>query len=171
MKSPHRMLRSVVLVIVAVAASERVPAQTDTTKAPPAVFDAALQKKIEQELIAPCCWNMTVDQHESPASRQLRAEVATMLRAGKSKEEIFDQLVAIHGERILARPRRHGFNLMAYVAPVAALAAGSVIVVFFLRRRVPPTLVARSNGPAASRGGNDQAWDQKVEEELKTIKS
>jgi hypothetical protein len=36
----------------------------------------SLQKDIEHSLVAPCCWNMTVDQHESPASHRVRDKIA-----------------------------------------------------------------------------------------------
>lgn len=162
---------AVTLVILACALPVHLPAQTEPTQTLPSVTAAALQKKIEQELIAPCCWNMTVDQHESPASRQVRAEIANLLKAGKSKQEILDHLVGVYGERILARPRRTGFNMLAYILPVVALSIGAGVVVFFLRRRVTPGALAHAESPATPSAGKDAAWEQQVEEELKTIKS
>lgn len=171
MMNSHRQRIGLVLAVLVTAFSGSSLAQGDSTQVTLPALDAALQKKIEQELIAPCCWNMTVDQHESPASRQVRAEIARLVAAGESKEDILDYMVTVYGERILARPRRTGFNILAYVLPVLALGIGTAVVMFFLRRRVAPAFTASRESAAVAGSAKDAAWEQQVEDELKTTKS
>ncbi|HSW40735.1 MAG TPA: cytochrome c-type biogenesis protein, partial [Acidobacteriota bacterium] len=95
-------------------------------------------RRIEDNLIAPCCWNNPISRHYSAVSDQMRREVREMVKAGKSREEILDHYVAIHGERILAAPRLQGFNLLAYILPWTALLLGGVILTIALRKRISP---------------------------------
>jgi len=68
-----------------------------------------------------------------------------MLAGGATETEILNAFVAKYGERILAAPKPQGFNLLAYVLPMVALAAGLVVIAFTLRwhrpQRVEPNAV------------------------------
>jgi cytochrome c-type biogenesis protein CcmH len=91
-------------------------------------------RAIEDNLIAPCCWSQPVSQHQSAAAEEIRQGVREMLAAGKSREEILDHFVAIHGERILATPRPRGFNILVYILPWVALILGTLFVAVVVRR-------------------------------------
>ena len=52
------------------------------------------QREIEDKLIAPCCWSQPVSQHDSEASRKIKREVAEMLAAGKSQDQIIEHFVS-----------------------------------------------------------------------------
>jgi cytochrome c-type biogenesis protein CcmH len=66
----------------------------------------------------------------SPA---MHADVKSLVDGGYSAQEILDSFVDVYGERVLMAPRPQGFNLLGYVAPFIALAAGAVAVVAVLR--------------------------------------
>lgn len=66
----------------------------------------------------------------SPA---MHADIKSLVEGGYTAQEILDSFVDTYGERALMAPRAQGFNLVGYVAPFAALAAGAVAVVFVLR--------------------------------------
>lgn len=93
-------------------------------------------RKIDGELMAPCCWSQPVSQHYSQAADEIRSGVRQMLAAGKSEQEILDYYVSIHGERILASPRARGFNLLAWVMPVVLSLAGVSLLILILRNWV-----------------------------------
>jgi cytochrome c-type biogenesis protein CcmH len=60
--------------------------------------------------------------------------VRALVAKGASEEEVLDHFLGKYGERILAAPRVQGFNLLAYVMPVVALAMGGILILFLFRR-------------------------------------
>lgn len=128
-----------------------------------------LQAELERSLVAPCCWNMTVDQHESGASREVRQEISRLLEQGKGKREILNIMVARYGERILSTPSQDNLlGRLAYWLIPVAIALGAVIVALAIRRYMKPGGAGRTpRGPKSSPAGDD--WDSRVEEELKDL--
>ena len=62
-------------------------------------------KRIQDRLLAPCCWQQSVAVHDSDIARQMRAEIARLAASGKNEEQIVEVYVARYGERILREPR------------------------------------------------------------------
>ncbi len=110
-------------------------------------------RSIENQLIAPCCFRQTVAEHQSPAAESIKAEVRQMLAAGATEQQVLDSFVHKYGEKILAAPRAHGFNLLAYLVPVLGLGSGLIVLVLQLRRwrraEVPRLGGTPSSGPSA----------------------
>ena len=127
------MIRAIGLLVAFSLVASAVPQSTEETA-----------RDIEAMLIAPCCWSQPVSQHYSEAADLIRKEVRRLLAAGKSKQEILDYYVSAYGERILASPRPHGFNMLAYILPWAFLVMGVAVLVIFLRKwtkRTPDRLM------------------------------
>ncbi|MCH6559667.1 cytochrome c-type biogenesis protein CcmH, partial [candidate division KSB1 bacterium] len=129
----------------------------------------SLQKEIEHSLVAPCCWNMTVDQHESPASHKVRDKIAELLEQGKTKEEILTYFTAQpeYGERILAAPSQKTFlGKMAYWLIPIVFIFGGLIAVKTIKNlsKVKSTKPAQHENIDNKPSGNK--WEQKVEDEL-----
>lgn len=122
----------------------------------------ALARRIEGELIAPCCWSQTISEHRSEASEQMRREIRDMIHKRLSHQKIIDFYVGKYGERILAAPRPRGFNLAAYILPGAGLVAGAGILILLLRKWKPAPLSAP---PPPERA--DPAYLERIERELK----
>ncbi len=139
----------------------------------------ALAVKIFDELISPCCWTTTVATHGSGAAPRIQAEVRGMVSRGMSEREILDHYVAQFGERILAKPKKRGFNLAAYWVPYLAILAGAAVIVgiFRQRRRVrgsgsgPREAIvgdgAPPNPPRKPAEGIDEEYRRRLEEELR----
>jgi cytochrome c-type biogenesis protein CcmH len=124
---------------------------------------AKLEREIEDNLIAPCCWSQPVSQHYSEASDKIREEVHAMVAAGKSRDEILNHYVAQYGDRILAAPRVKGFNLLAYVLPWAALLLGGWMLIVLLRKlRKPAPVTIPAPIP-------DARYSAAVEKEIKEL--
>jgi cytochrome c-type biogenesis protein CcmH len=94
----------------------------------------AVAQHLDHTFIAPCCFANTLAEHHSPVADELRQELRTVLAGGATEKQVVDAFVAKYGERILAAPKPQGFNLLAYVLPIVALAAGLVIVIVTVRR-------------------------------------
>jgi cytochrome c-type biogenesis protein CcmH len=136
-----------------------------------------LQEEIEHSLVAPCCWNMTVDQHDSPAARKVQTEIAEFLKQGKSKEEILDYFAAQpqYGERILATPSQKTLlgKLAYWLIPLAFL-VGLLIAGKTIKR-----LARKSNPQPAHQAPTTQdpgkkapsQWDDRFEKELRDFET
>lgn len=71
---------------------------------------------------------------ESPQANRQRALIGRLVDSCASKEQIKQRLVAEFGPRVLTTPDDEGFDLAAWVVPVAALLAGALGIGFTARR-------------------------------------
>lgn len=101
--------------------------------------------EVEGQIICQCGCTYTLEACASAmgcsVGDQMRAEIADMGARGMTRAQILDYYVSKYGETVLAAPTKRGFNLVAWVIPFAALAAGGGAVYLFLqawsRRRRP----------------------------------
>jgi cytochrome c-type biogenesis protein CcmH len=98
--------------------------------------------------------------------------IDTDLAAGKTEPQILQDLVDRYGEKVLAAPPAHGFNLTAWLLPGIGLLIGLLVAIAIVRRFLRPALQAAA--PAGSVGstsaGASIANDNlraAVEEEMK----
>jgi cytochrome c-type biogenesis protein CcmH/NrfF len=71
---------------------------------------------------------------DSPQAERERALIRRLIAQGKDKEQIKDALVAQYGERVLATPSGHGFDLFAWIVPALAIVLAAAAVGYGLRR-------------------------------------
>src|SRR5919108_713469 len=105
--------------------------------------------ELEDELVCPTC-KTTLAMSNAPVAERMRAFIRQRIAAGDTKSEIKDKLVAEFGESVLAAPPARGFNLLAWLLPIAgalaALLAGGLLARRWSRSRAEP-------GPGASADG------------------
>ncbi len=65
--------------------------------------------KLEERLLAPCCYKQTLQIHESPKASELRREIRERLGRGDSVDAIEADMVRRFGPEVRAIPR--GFSL------------------------------------------------------------
>jgi len=95
---------------------------------------STLELKLQRELLAPCCYHETLDRHNSDIAVTMRAEIHSMLTAGKSEREILDLYQSRFGKQVLAEPEGTTWWVGTLI-PLAALAASFWFVIRWLRRR------------------------------------
>jgi cytochrome c-type biogenesis protein CcmH len=88
---------------------------------------------LEGRILAPCCWNQTIDIHGSEISNELRREIRQRLAAGESVDAVQASIVTRYGERILAVPPGNPLKQVAVLLSVLFGAAG-VGAIYMLRR-------------------------------------
>jgi cytochrome c-type biogenesis protein CcmH len=120
-------------------------------------------KAIEGLLIAPCCWRQPVSVHYSPAADEIRTEIRRMLRSGLTRQEILDTYVVEYGDQILAKPPAEGFNLLAYLLPLAFLVLGGFVAVYVFKRLSPRKTVKKEIRRPAKLESDDE---ERLEREL-----
>jgi cytochrome c-type biogenesis protein CcmH len=91
------------------------------------------QAELEGELVCPTC-HTTLDQSNAPVAVRMKQYIAQRIAAGDSKSEIKAQLVAQFGRGVLAAPEKKGFDLLAWVLPIAGLLAGAGVLTLLLWR-------------------------------------
>jgi cytochrome c-type biogenesis protein CcmH len=98
------------------------------------------QADLEAEIVCPTC-KTTLDQSSSPIATRMKAFIRVQIAAGDSAEQIKAKLVAQFGPAVLAEPPKRGFDLLAWLLPLGALAVGIVVVGVLAwtwsRRRAP----------------------------------
>ena len=91
----------------------------------------AVIKELKQSLMA-SCFHGTVADH---GDANMEAKISEMVSEGKTKQEVVDYYVEMYGEQILAVPIASGFNLMAWLAPVAVFLIGVLIFFNYLKQK------------------------------------
>jgi len=125
--------------------------------------------ELEKELVCPTC-RTTLDMSNAPQADRMRAYIRERIEAGDSKSEIKAQLVAQFGEGVLASPPKRGFDLLAWLLPLAGLAGGGLVVAVLVRRwsgTRPGAAAPLAAGGAASGGtALDGDLERRLDEEL-----
>jgi cytochrome c-type biogenesis protein CcmH len=119
--------------------------------------------ELEKKFVCPTC-HTTLALSNAPIADRMREFIRGRLAAGASEEEIEDALVAQFGEAVLASPPKEGFNLLAWVLPLAGGALAVAVVAVALRRwsRTRP-----AGAPAGTAGEPlDPDLERRVDEEL-----
>jgi cytochrome c-type biogenesis protein CcmH/NrfF len=88
---------------------------------------------IEQQVMCVVC-KTPLAIANGPQADAERVFINRLIAQGKSEQQIKDALVVEYGERVLALPRDHGFNLAVYLVPVLVLLGGLALLVVMLPR-------------------------------------
>lgn len=111
------------------------------TVAAPAFGKAASFADVEDEVMCVSC-NVALNVAESPQADAERRYIRDLIARGDDKDQVKQALVKVYGDNVLALPKSEGFNLAAYLVPIALFAALVLALAFGLRRwrrREPPS--------------------------------
>ncbi|HZG35052.1 MAG TPA: cytochrome c-type biogenesis protein CcmH [Gaiellaceae bacterium] len=108
-------LLALVLLALAVAA----PAAASEERPTPA--------ELESELVCPVC-ESTLDTSNAPIAVRMKAVIRERIEAGRTKSEIKAEFVDQFGPAVLATPPKRGFDLVAWLLPLAGGAAGAGVL-------------------------------------------
>lgn len=117
---------------------------------------------LEAELVCPVC-ETTLDQSDAPVAQRMKQYIRERIAAGATEAQIKAELVDQFGPRVLAEPPKSGFDLLAWVLPLAVLGAGAVgvgLVAWGWRRR-------RADGELATPAELDPELEQRLDAELR----
>lgn len=90
-------------------------------------------KRVEERLLAPCCYTQSIAVHGSEIARQMRAEVAEMVAEGRTEEEIVNRYRSMYGDRILIVPGGMTGKIL-FSLPVVTSGVASLLLFVFVRR-------------------------------------
>lgn len=101
-------------------------------------FDSGVEEQRFRELLVqlrcPKCQNQAIADSDAPIAQDMRQQVADMIRAGRSDEEIVDYFVQRYGDFVSYHPPLTPQTMILWLAPLMAMAGGLVLVVLQIRR-------------------------------------
>ena len=61
--------------------------------------------RLQDAVLAPCCYTEPVSRHQSEIVLKMRLEIAKWVAAGRTDREILDTYVGLYGSKVLVDPR------------------------------------------------------------------
>jgi cytochrome c-type biogenesis protein CcmH len=124
--------------------------------------------RLEGRIMAPCCWNQTIDIHGSEAAYELRREIRQRLKAGESADAIEASFVQRYGTRILAVPDSSPLGSLATLLSVGFVGAG--VAGYFMLKRWSKGSDKKKAPPQVPAGEPKRdALDERLDRELSEI--
>ncbi len=102
---------------------------------------AARSDHLASQVRCPTCQGLSVAESTSPLAMASRDEINRRLSEGESDKQIRAYFVSRYGDTALMTPDKHGFALVAWIAPAVLGLLAVIAVVFTIRRwsrRAPP---------------------------------
>jgi len=133
------IIRALIVVIIFACFFGSTAAVASSTTEAALAADPVAEKRLQvlsEELRCLVCQNQTIADSNAELAQDLRREIRTMIRDGKSDKEIVDFMVVRYGDFVLYRPPVKGITLLLWGGPLALLLLGLLILVRSLRRRV-----------------------------------
>ncbi|MBK8027429.1 MAG: cytochrome c-type biogenesis protein CcmH [Chloroflexi bacterium] len=123
---------------------------------------------VAEKLYCPVCPNETLEDCQTQACVQWRAEIGEQLATGQSEQQVIDAFVQRYGERVVAIPQDPVLRALPVVTPYLlaglALVVGAVTLLRWTRRSRPAIVAASpSAGPP---GGADEDYRARLERDL-----
>lgn len=98
-------------------------------------------------------------------SKPARERIAQLLAAGMSDDEIINDFVQKNGKQALAVPPAEGFNLLAWIMPFVAIAAGLGMIWVFIQRFRKPLEASNALADSATLSH----YQEQIERDLKKL--
>jgi len=149
----RRPLLRVLLCMVLAFGANLAFAQVTGDNSPPQFTDVAEERRFHalvSELRCVMCQNQSLADSNAQIAIDLRREVLTLMRGGKTDAQVKDYLVARYGEFVLYRPQVESTTWLLWFGPALLLLAGGFVVARIVRKR--------SAQPAAKAADDDQEW-------------
>jgi cytochrome c-type biogenesis protein CcmH len=90
-------------------------------------------RKVEERLLAPCCYTQSIAVHGSEIAGQMRAEVTEMVVQGRTENEIVDYYRSLYGDRVLVVPDGVTGDIL-FSIPVIIAVFGCLVLLPCLRK-------------------------------------
>jgi cytochrome c-type biogenesis protein CcmH len=136
-------------------------------------FDRAEYQKAIETILCDCgCHPQSVEECACGRAAEMREEIASLIRQGKTGDEVIAQYVAEHGEQIRIAPTARGFNLVAWIGPgLGLLAASLAVVALLLRWKRSPTSAAEAGAPspASPAQPRDEEYRRRLRDALESL--
>jgi cytochrome c-type biogenesis protein CcmF len=102
----------------------------ETGQTVPVIARSGLERDLQQNLICMCgtCGRQLLSQCQCGYAQNMRAELAKLVTAGRTREQVIDYYIAKYGsQEPLAQPIDTGFNRLAWAVPYMLGATGLLV--------------------------------------------
>jgi cytochrome c-type biogenesis protein CcmH len=130
-------MTAVVLMLSSAAWAQYAPQQAGTDPLEPAL-EARVQE-LGMQIRCPTCQGLSIAASSAATARSQLDMVRTLVKQGKSDEEIKAFFVDRYGEWALLRPTSNGLNALVWVGPVALLIGGLGFIFWYAAKNRRPT--------------------------------
>jgi cytochrome c-type biogenesis protein CcmH len=107
-------------------------------EAAPMAEDPVVEQRlvaISDEMRCLVCQNESLSGSRAELAIDLRRELRTLIRAGKSDEQIREFMVSRYGDFVLYRPRVKPETWLLWAGPFILMISAVIVLVVYLRRR------------------------------------
>lgn len=107
-------------------------------EAAPLAEDEAVEKRlivISEEMRCLVCQNESLAGSRSDLAQDLRRELRTLIKEGKTDAEVREFMVSRYGDFVLYRPPLKPTTWLLWVGPFVLMIAGVAALIAYLRRR------------------------------------
>ncbi len=111
---------------------------THAGEAKPLAEDPILEarlKAMSHELRCLVCQNQTLADSDAPLAEDLRKEIRTQMREGKTDQEVVDYLVARYGDFVRYRPPVNNSTALLWFGPFILLLIGGFVLFRVLKKQ------------------------------------
>ncbi|MCY4064450.1 MAG: cytochrome c-type biogenesis protein CcmH [Chloroflexi bacterium] len=123
--------------------------------------------RVAERMYCPVCENIPLDDCETSACVEWKAEIRAQLAGGRSDQEVIDSFVARFGDNVVGVPQDPVLRALTVLMPLLATALAIGAGVFTFRRfGAQPKLNA---DPLPARAGelSDEAYRQRLEDDVR----
>ena len=139
--------------------------------------------RVAERMYCPVCENIPLDDCETIACVEWKAEIRAQLAAGRSDQEVIDSFVARFGDNVVGVPQDPVLRALTIIMPLLATALAVGVGVFTFRRfgaqeklSLPPPpgpLPHKEGGGANGESAgeiSDDAYRQRLEEDVRGLR-
>lgn len=151
----HKFSAAILAALVLISPLSRAAAELD-----PAT--EAQAQKIFGAVMSPYCVARSLRDCPSSAAHELQDQIRDKLAAGRTSEEILQELYVTYGQKIRATPDSSAVGMIGWAAPVAFALLGIVVLAVWLARRSD-----RASSTAATPAPHlDPEMEKRIHDEL-----
>ena len=146
--TPRRLLVNALLCLALAFSATAVFAQVAPDNSPQKFSNDAEERRFHtlvSELRCVMCQNQSLADSNAQIAVDLRREVLTLIRAGKTDAQVKDYLVARYGEFVLYRPQVESTTWLLWFGPALLLLVGGFIVAGVVRKRASKLPVVKDD--------------------------
>ena len=116
---------------------------------------------VANELMSPFCPGRTLADCPSDQAKSLAMWIVVQEAAGRTREDVEQELFARYGEIMRPTPRASGIGVSAYAIPAGVFVGGALLIAVFLRRQT-----RAADAEPAQPAVHDPELERIVDEEL-----
>jgi cytochrome c-type biogenesis protein CcmH len=139
--------RSLLIAIAAIAIVAAVWTFAMWHNPPQETLDQRVQD-VASQLICPVCQGESVASSPATIAQQMRTVIRQQLQEGKSEAQVIQYFKERYGPQIVWTPQWQGFDLVAWLVPIALLLLGVIILFYVLRSWRAAALAGTANEDA-----------------------